>query len=98
MIRHVILIKFRPETTREQVDALIAAMHALEMPGLRDFSVGADLGLREGNMSYAGVFDFEDEDAWRAYDRDEEHNRIRRELVAPIAERIERCQIRLERT
>ena len=95
MIRHVILIKFRPETTREQVDALIAAMHALEIRGLRDFSIGTDLGLREGNMSYAGVFDFEDEDAWRAYDLDEEHNRIRRELVAPIAERAERCQYRI---
>ena len=95
MIRHIVLVKFRPETTREQVEALIAAMRALEIRGARDYSIGTDLGLREGNMSYAGVFDFEDEEAWRAYDRDEEHNRIRRELLAPIAERVERCQYRI---
>ena len=95
MIRNVILVKFRPETTQEQVDALMAAVRALEIPGLIGMSVGTDLGLRDGNMSYAGVFDFEDEEAYRAYDRDEEHNRIRRELLAPIAERAERCQYRV---
>ena len=95
MIRNVILVKFHPETTQEQVDALMAAVRALEIPGLISMSVGTDLGLRDGNMSYAGVFDFEDEEAYRAYDRDEEHNRIRRELLAPIAERAERSQYRV---
>jgi hypothetical protein len=43
-------------------------------------------------MSHAFVAEFEDEAAYRAYDTDAEHNRIRRELLAPIAERIERFQ------
>ena len=46
-------------------------------------------------MSFAAIFDFEDELAYRAYDLDEEHTRIRRELLAPIAERAERCQYRI---
>src|SRR5579875_3927865 len=57
--------------------------------------MGMDAGLRDGNMDVAIVGDFEDEDAYRAYDADPEHNRIRRELLAPIAERVERCQYRI---
>jgi hypothetical protein len=95
MVRTIVLVKFRPGTTQAQIDAITSAVKAMEIPGLINLSFGTDLGLREGNMSFAAVFDFEDEDAYRAYDRDEEHNRIRRELLAPIAERAERCQYRL---
>lgn len=56
---------------------------------------GRDLGLRTGNASYAITVDLDDEDAYRTYDLDQEHNRIRRELFAPISERIDRIQFRL---
>ena len=56
---------------------------------------GRDLGLREGNASYFLTVDFPDAEAYRAYDLDEEHNRIRREMFAPISEVIERVQFRL---
>jgi hypothetical protein len=56
---------------------------------------GLDLGLREGNASYALTVDLDDEEAYRVYDRDAEHNRIRRERFAPISEHIERIQFRL---
>jgi hypothetical protein len=95
MIRNIVLVKFRPGTTQTQIDAVTSAVRAMEIAGLISLSFGTDLGLREGNVSFAAVFDFEDEAAYRAYDRDEEHNRIRRELLAPIAERAERCQYRL---
>ena len=41
------------------------------------------------------IVDFPDEDAYRRYDLDEEHNRIRRELFAPISSEIRRIQFRL---
>jgi hypothetical protein len=56
---------------------------------------GFDLGLREGNANYAITVDLADEDAYRVYDLDEEHNRIRREMFAPISASIERIQFRL---
>jgi hypothetical protein len=92
MIRNIALWKFRPGTMAEQVDALMQAILALPIPGLRHLSYGPDLGLREGNMSYAVVYDFEDEASYRAFDTDLEHDRIRRELAAPILEQAERCQ------
>jgi len=41
------------------------------------------------------VSDFVDEDAYRDYDADPEHNRLRRDLLGPIAEHVERCQFSL---
>ena len=95
MIRNVIMLKFRPGTTPEQIAAMTSAMDALHFDGLVNRSFGMDLGLREGNMSAVFIADFVDEDAYRAYDRDEDHNRIRRELTAPIVEYVERCQYRI---
>ncbi|MDQ1502571.1 MAG: hypothetical protein QOD57_298, partial [Actinomycetota bacterium] len=39
--------------------------------------------------------DLVDEEAYRIYDADEEHNRIRAELFVPISASIERMQFRL---
>ena len=39
--------------------------------------------------------DLDDEQAYRIYDADAEHNRIRAEMFAPISERIERIQFAL---
>ena len=57
--------------------------------------VGRDLGLREGGWSFAITNDWADEDAYRGYDLDEEHNRVRREMFAPICEQIVRVQLAL---
>ena len=46
-------------------------------------------------MDFVIVVDLEDEAAYRIYDEDAEHNRIRRDLVAPITERVERLQYRM---
>ena len=72
--------------------------------GLRDLTVegvdfrlvgGQDRGLREGNAHFALTADFVSEDAYKVYDADPEHNRIRRELFAPIAASIDRIQFAL---
>jgi hypothetical protein len=57
--------------------------------------MGTDLGLRPGNLDLALVADFESVEAFTAYDQDEEHGRIRRDLVAPVTDRIERCQFEI---
>jgi hypothetical protein len=95
VIRNVVLIKLKPGTPPEAVEGLRQALEKVDSPGRRSFSMGMDAGLRDGNVDVAIVGDFDDEDAYRAYDADPEHNRIRRELLAPIAERVERCQYRI---
>ena len=92
MIRNVVLMKFKAGTTPEQVERLANELQGLQVPGLLNISIGSDAGLREGNMDLGLVIDLEDEAAYRTYDEDAEHNRIRRDLVAPITERVERLQ------
>jgi hypothetical protein len=95
VIRNVVLMKFKAGTTPEQVERLANELQGLQVPGLLNISIGSDAGLRDGNMDLGLVIDLEDEDAYRIYDQDAEHNRIRRELVAPFVERIERVQYRV---
>ncbi|MDP8924248.1 MAG: Dabb family protein [Chloroflexota bacterium] len=95
MIRHVILFTLKPDVSDAQLKDWEAAIRAARFPGLREYTFGRDLGLRPGNMSAAATFDFEDEAAYRAFDVDPEHERIRREVSGPLVERIERVQYRV---
>ena len=92
MIRNVVVGRVRAGVPRETVQEALAAIVALEPPGCLDMKVGVDAGLRDGNWSFAITADFADEDAYRAYDLEDEHNRVRRELFAPISEEIVRIQ------
>ncbi len=95
MIRNVAVFKVKPDASDAEVDRLCDALLGLQVPGLLNLSIGRDAGLREGNLDLALVADLADEEAYRAYDADPEHNRIRRELAAPIVERTERVQYRV---
>ena len=94
MIRNIALIKLKAGSDEGHIKALIDAVSKLRTPGMQSQSVQRDAGLREGNADLAVIGDFDDESAYQVYDADPEHNRIRRELMAPLAERAERCQIR----
>jgi Stress responsive A/B Barrel Domain len=93
VIRNVVVGRVRPGTPVEDVEAALQALRDLRVEGVTIRMVaGLDAGLREGNASYAITADLDDEQAYRAYDADAEHNRIRREMFAPISEHIERVQ------
>ena len=81
--------------TREKGEILLE-MRDLRIEGLDlDLRAGPDLGLREGNAHFVLTLDLPDEESYRVYDADDEHNRIRRELFAPLCSSIERIQFRL---
>ncbi|MEX2045867.1 MAG: Dabb family protein [Chloroflexota bacterium] len=92
MIRNVVLFGVKEGTRPEQLDAIVRAMKAIRFEGCLRWELVRDLRLRDGNMPYAFVTEFVDEAAYRAYDAHAEHNRIRRELLAPVVEKIERFQ------
>ena len=92
MIRNVVLAKLKPGVSREQLDEMIETLRAMKTPGMISITAGRDLGLRDGNWDIAVITDLQDEASYRVYDADPEHNRIRREVIAPLVERIERCQ------
>jgi hypothetical protein len=91
MIRHILLVRLKPEASSEQVDAFMEAIKSVPFPGRSNVVVGRDLALRPGNMDLAVSNDFPDEGTYRAWGEDAEHARVRTELLAPIADRIERC-------
>jgi hypothetical protein len=93
MIRNVVVGKLRPGVSPEDAETALDAIMALDPPGCLDMKVGLDAGFREGNWDFTITADFADVDAYRTYDLDDEHNRIRRELFAPISEEIVRIQI-----
>jgi hypothetical protein len=96
VIRNVVVGRVRPGVPVDDVEHALQALRDLRVDGLELHLVaGVDLGLREGAASYAITVDFPDEESYRVYDRDAEHNRIRAELFVPISTSIERVQFRL---
>ena len=96
MIRNVVVGRVREGVPAEQVEAAFQALRDLTVEGVEFRLVGGqDRGLREGNASFALTADFVSDEAYRIYDADPEHHRIRRELVAPISSSIERIQFAL---
>jgi hypothetical protein len=96
MFRHVALFRWTPGTTPEQVAAVTPALEALAatLPGLRSYACGPGLGLAETSYDYGVIAEFEDRAGWDAYMANEEHDRIRAELISPIV--AERAGIQLQ--
>jgi Stress responsive A/B Barrel Domain len=94
MIRNVVLVELKAGADHAEVAAIQDGFRGLDCPGTVSYTLGDDLGLREGNWSFGIVADFEDEAAYRAYDQDAEHNRLRG-LLAVHAERVARVQFGL---
>jgi Stress responsive A/B Barrel Domain len=94
MIRNVVLVKLKPAQDATTVAEIQEGLRNLDCAGTVSYTVGDDLGLREGNWSFAIVADFADKDSYQAYDQDAEHNCIRA-LLAPLAEQVARVQFQL---
>ena len=94
MIRNVVLIKLKPDHDAAAVAEIQEGLRGLDCPGTVSYTLGNDLGLREGNWNVAIVADFDDEDSYRAYDLDAAHNQLRAR-IAPMAEQIARAQFEL---
>jgi hypothetical protein len=92
MIRNVVMGRLRPDADGTQLEHGLAGMRALKVEGMLSLECGRDAALREGNWDYAITADFVDVDAYRRYDEDEEHNRLRREALGPVTEQIARVQ------
>ena len=87
MIRHVSLLTFAESTSAAHVDAITAALRRLPavIPELRDYRVGADLGVDEGNASFVVIGDFDDEAGYRAVSRPSRARRGRPRAHPPRA-------------
>ena len=94
VIRNIVLVKLKPRQDPWAVAQAQQAFLDLNCPGTLSYMIGDDLGLRDGNWSFAIVADFTDVAAYRDYDQDPAHNQARAGLI-PMTEQIARIQFEL---
>jgi hypothetical protein len=87
MFRHLVLIRFTPEATAEQRQAVLDGLQSLpaQIPEIIGYHAGLDAGLREGNHDLGIAAVFADESGWRTYVDHPAHVKVITELIRPIA-------------
>jgi Stress responsive A/B Barrel Domain len=85
-VRHVVTFVFRADATDDQIAAVTEGLEALPgvIPEIREYRVGRDLGLNEGNHQYAVVADFETEADYVVYRDHPAHLAVIAERIRPI--------------
>ncbi len=86
MFTHVGMLTLVPEATDADRRSIIEGLSGLvgRIDGLTGVQAGYDLGLREGNADVVFFLTFESQDAWQAYQDDEEHKAIVRDRILPV--------------
>lgn len=86
MILHIVLFKWKDGVTKEQIDALDAAMAKLApaIPEVKSLYWGSDMRFREGNADWALAATFEDQAGWQAYQVHPAHQAVVQNIVVPI--------------
>ena len=92
MIQHIVLLKWKPDTTEEQV--LAAFKHAEhlpnEIPGVESLTIGRNRVKHEHGFTHALIVRLKDEQALERYLSDPLRHQYVREHLQPLeAERIE---------
>lgn len=84
MIRHIVLLKARPEVTEARIRAIFAELHALQLPGLLAIHSGRSESPEQIERGYLHGFtiDFADWDALATYQAHPDHKRVGAALVA----------------
>ena len=97
MLRHVAVFTWKSGTTPEQVQAFADGLAGLpaQIPAIRTYHFGPDVGIADGNGDFALVADFDDEDAWRSYQNHPVHQRFIVDRARPILETRHAVQYRL---
>lgn len=78
MIKHVVLFKFKPETTEEQIEQLAAGLGALPevIEEIREFVFGRDVIRSERSYDFGLVSLFDDLAALQRYQVHPDHQKV----------------------
>jgi quinol monooxygenase YgiN len=86
MIRHIVLIRFRPDVTEAQIDAIFADLHTIRplIPGCLSIHSGRSEGPEKIERGYHHGFtvDFDGWENLAAYQAHPDHRRVGAALVA----------------
>jgi len=83
-----VLLRFRRDASDAAKRALREGLAGLpaQIPELRRYQVGDDLGLVEGNFDFAIVAEVDDPEAFRAYVDHPAHQEVVAQRIRPILE------------
>lgn len=87
MITHIVLFKFKPETTEAEVQKLAEGLGGLPqlIEEIREFRFGADVVRSERSYDLGLVSSFEDLDALQRYNVHPEHQKVVAQVKAIAA-------------
>jgi len=91
MFRHVVLMRWKEETTADQLSHMEAGLAGLPalVPEIRDYKFGADAGMSPGNFDFAIVADFDDVESYVVYRDHPDHVALINDRIKPlVAERV----------
>jgi hypothetical protein len=88
VLRHVVLIRWKPETSDAQKQAVREELAALPaaIPEIRSYQFGDDATIVKGNFDFAIVADFENVIDFQTYAAHEAHQKLIAEHIRPILE------------
>ncbi|WP_374431172.1 Dabb family protein [Tabrizicola sp.] len=84
MIRHIVLLKARPEVSEVHIQSIFADLHSLKLPGILAIHSGRSESPEKIERGYLHGFtvDFADWDALATYQAHPDHKRVGAALVA----------------
>jgi len=84
--RHIVLLTIADDAPAGRAEEIATALRALpgEIPELRSYVVGLDLGLNAANSTIAVVADTDDQAGWEAYRDHPAHRAVIDELITPV--------------
>jgi hypothetical protein len=86
MFRHVVLLRWVADVTPEQRSAVESGLVALPaaIPEIRNYAVGTDAHVNEGNFDLVVVADFDDVNGYLVYRDHPRHVAVITEHIRPI--------------
>jgi hypothetical protein len=84
MLRHVVLVKFRPEVGEVQIDEVQSKFEELasSLPQVAELHCGRNLGFIQGSSDFAIILEFASESDFHSYASDPAHQMITSLLAA----------------
>ncbi|MEZ0074066.1 Dabb family protein [Planotetraspora sp. GP83] len=86
MFRHIVLLQWTEDATEAQKAEVAKRLRELPaaIPELRNYAVGPDAGINEGNFGFAVVADFDSVEDYLVYRDHPVHRAVIAEFIAPI--------------
>lgn len=87
-IKHIVLMKFKPEITQETIDGIVADFHHIkaQLPGMLDFSIGPNVskeGVNKG-FTHGFVMTFENAEALQTYLPHPDHVTVKKKILESL--------------